>query len=351
MLFVWSTLLIITIIILYYHFTKQPNSIKTYKKCINGEGTPYGLFNDILIQNNIKPSEHFDLYIPCNYTHCEKEIISLFQKQNYKNKFFFMIDGCDYLAGKDALWSITEQKYGREISSTILPNTYLLPKQLSSFIFDKNKRYILKKNIQRKEGIKITNNFQEINNAHKEDFKIVQEYIDNIYCFKNHKINFRLYILIISRYGKTKYYLYNNGKCIYANKPLKPNSNETEEQITSIHLDTNIYNKFPLTTKEFGAINQNWEKTFKHIQNNLSKLLKAFKHYITQNENLKKNISFQLFGTDIILNDQMYPYILEFNKGPSLIPVNQKDKMLKSNLLKDMLDLVCYNKINNYIEL
>ena len=44
--------------------------------------------------------------------------------------------------------------------------------------------------------------------------------------------------------------LYNEGKCIYANKDYDYNSNDIESHVTSLDLDLNIYKNNPLTLND-----------------------------------------------------------------------------------------------------
>ncbi len=60
---------------------------------------------------------------------------------------------------------------------------------------------------------------------------------------------------------------------------------------------------------------------------------------LSDQRHLKGLHCFQLFGVDILLNQQMHPFILEFNKGPSMKAVNQIDQMMKFQLLEDVFDL------------
>ena len=59
-----------------------------------------------------------------------------------------------------------ETKYGREKASQIMPETYILSrnKDIKKLILDykPNRKYILKKNVQRKKGILLTKNLKEI---------------------------------------------------------------------------------------------------------------------------------------------------------------------------------------------
>ena len=55
---------------------------------------------------------------------------------------------------------------------------------------------------------------------------------------------------------------------------------------------------------------------------------------------LGKNITFQLFGADIAINNKLKPQIMEFNKGPDLDAKDERDKELKQNMVKDMLKVL-----------
>ena len=49
---------------------------------------------------------------------------------------------------------------------------------------------------------------------------------------------------------------------------------------------------------------------------------------------------FQIFGIDIIFDNKLNPYLLEFNKGPDMNPKNELDRKIKTKVQEDMFDLV-----------
>jgi tubulin polyglutamylase TTLL4 len=53
-----------------------------------------------------------------------------------------------------------------------------------------------------------------------------------------------------------------------------------------------------------------------------------------------KNVCFELFGFDIIMDDQLKPWLLEVNVLPSLSSSSPMDKYIKSLLLSDCYYLV-----------
>jgi len=75
--------------------------------------------------------------------------------------------------------------------------------------------------------------------------------------------------------------------------------------------------------------------------------MKAVSFKICNLENIKNNTSFQLFGLDFIANKKLSLKLLEINKGPSMIPVNRKDEIMKNKITSDIFELLNLIKYNN----
>ena len=75
-----------------------------------------------------------------------------------------------------------------------------------------------KKNIQRKQGLKMTNKLDEIISASKDNFKVAQLYMKNTYLINKRKLNLRIYLLIVCKDNKMTAYVNKEGKCLYTNK-------------------------------------------------------------------------------------------------------------------------------------
>ena len=54
---------------------------------------------------------------------------------------------------------------------------------------------------------------------------------------------------------------------------------------------------------------------------------------------------FELLGYDIMLDDELNPWILEVNLSPSLAGDSPIDFQIKSNLIVDTFNLVCVRKL------
>ena len=338
------------------HYSNFENKGKVFTKCAKkNAGT---ILNDIFKHNNIIRKDNsntaWDLYIPCGYNKVEEELKKI--KINNSNQKIFGINGCDSIVSKNSLWELIYNKYGREIAKTIMPETYILNKIEDIILFRKrynrNNIYILKKNIQNKKGLKLTKDLDIIEQAKYDKFKIVQDYIRNVFLINKRKINLRVYLLLVCHKNTTDAYMYNEGKCIYTNKDYNDNNlMDKESNITSYKLNLDIYNDNPFSFEELRIYlnSRNYDSMilFNRIKESLVKLFKAVKNNLCNLNSLKNNISFQLFGVDVIFDTKLKPYILEINKGPEMKPKDYRDRVMKTKLNRDMLNVVNMIELDN----
>jgi hypothetical protein len=59
-----------------------------------------------------------------------------------------------------------------------------------------------------------------------------------------------------------------------------------------------------------------------------------------QSKNIEGTITFQLFGADVIVDKNLHPYLLEFNKGPDMSPRDEIDEIMKTQVQIDMFKTV-----------
>jgi hypothetical protein len=343
------------IILLSFYYNNRNNHHKLkYFRC---NEKPLGkIINTICINNNIiKDNNNWDLYVPCGYNFVEKELL-LIELPKYNKKYYiFGINGCDNIVSKNNLWNILDKKYTRDQAKTLMPETYILdrPADMNLFRleFSPNNIYILKKNLQRKEGLKLSNDLFEINSAYNDNYRVVQKYIRNLYLINGYKVNLRIYLLIYINNNKKYFYLSNNGKCIYTSKKYKDDDFDFETNITSYHLDMDIYNNNPRTLLDLAEYLNNNQKNSKILFDNIQTLMHKFavaaKDHIFQSDNLNfiNCHSFQLFGIDIIFDKLLNCYLLEINKGPDMNPRDDTDFNMKYQVQNDMLNTI--NLINN----
>ncbi len=333
---------------------------RTFYKCSNKHNPPT---KHIITKNNYihidkitsarEQNTQPGLFLPCTYTNAEHELDRI-HKNTVNNTDIFMIQGCDIIAAKDTLWKLLEKSYSRNGAAFIMPETYLAGADadmaLFKIRFQPGKPYILKKNMQRKEGLLVIRaiSFQQLERImHNGGFLVIQEYILEPLIINTRKLNLRIYVLIVcnphqdsSAEVEIKGYLYKGGKCIYTNKAYSPNTVEDmESQITSVNLDMDIYKYNPETLKELEEYLTfaRYEKVWNSIQKKLGMVILAIKAHggICKKDGFKGKSQFQLFGVDILLDENLEPWILEFNKGPDMVYKTEKDQLTKEALLED----------------
>jgi hypothetical protein len=324
---------------------------------------------DLLIQvineNNIDK-----LFIPCSYNNINYEIE---QMPKVKNGKYFIIEDCDLMIAKEFMWQIVVGYYGLSVAKTILPNTYVLNLKDDMIRFENEYNnsniYILKKNIQRQEGLKITKSLNDIKHAIKDNYVIVQELLQDPYTINKRKINMRFYTLIVCENNKINIYIYNDGFMYYTKKKFKKNTVDKDLNITTGYIDRQVYIDNPLThsdLKRYLDMNRKLSKSeikikndttnklsnifFDNIYKSLHDLFIPFIDKICQGKyfNNLEQTTFQLFGIDVAINKNYKPMIMEINKGPDISGKDERDKNIKLNLLRDMFNLINKKKQTNF---
>lgn len=307
-------------------------------------------------------TDNWDIYIPCGYNYVELELAKL--KPNANNKFVTAIKGCDLLCSKNSLWYILVNEYGKSKAEQIIPNSWVLNDAENLLDFQKfiasgkGNIFILKNNIQAKQGLLLTDNIPFIEEQwYNTKYKVVQYYLTNPYTINQRKLNIRLYVVIICKpgYNNTRtvdWYLYNEGKCIYTNKKydpilsiIKPNLEDKEQHFTSLNLDNSLYNRenLPESLQQLRTYMtpEIYDAILSKIIVKLGYIKHAYKNKLCNLTELNKLTNFQLFGIDVIINaSDLTPYILEFNKGPEMTFKSPGDSKLKTGLITNMLNMV-----------
>jgi hypothetical protein len=305
------------------------------------------MFNKVFKQQNInrtKYPEDSDIYVPCGYNHVESELRKL--KVYNKNQKIFGINGCDNIVSKNGLWNILDKAYGRREASRLMPQTYIISRKSDLNLFRKNYKanqiYLLKKNIQRKKGIHLSKDLKDILQKCNENYKVIQEYVPDLYLVKGRKINLRIYLLVTCKQGEIQAFMHRDGKCIYTNRPYRANSLEPEEHLTSLNVKNDVYHNRPLTLPQLRNFlgRHKFQYLMDNIVKNLTLVMRASRKSLCQLQSLRDNTTFQLFGLDYVFTDKLYPYLLEMNKGPDLYPKTPEDSIIKERVVSDVLENV-----------
>lgn len=103
--------------------------------------------------------------------------------------------------------------------------------------------------------------------------------------------------------------------------------------------NSNHGGKFPLSSlKVYLELNYGYDNTkrlFKLIDQIYLSALKAVQPAICHDPHC-----FELYGFDVLIDEELRPWLLEVNASPSLVSTTPSDKRLKKKLIADLCDVV-----------
>ncbi len=351
-----SRVLILLIILVIFSQTKFRKMIEDFTNSYNHQcNHGMGKVLDAVAKERgmIKKKKGWDFYFPCGYNYCEHESSKL--KPENADQKFFLLDGCDNINSKTALWKAILKQYGRINASKLMPNTFLLNNsnemtQFTNYYSQRKSenpkcKFVLKNHKQRQEGIKLENDIKQIKKAKNNGFYLVQDYLEDPYLISKRKINIRYYLLIVCTKEKIEAYVHNNGFMYYTPKFYKAGSLDFKEHITTGYIDRKVYEENPLTIADFNVYLNNIQSGlsdlfFRRVQGLFNKIMIALHDKICRSEHLQNNTLFQLFGADIAPDKNLIPSLMEINKGPDLSPKDNRDGDVKIKVQGDIMDIV-----------
>jgi hypothetical protein len=366
-------ILLLVIFSVYHYFSisdcnKQENmiSVRYNKPTWSRNNCPYIMsktLGDQLNKHGIEQSDdNWDLYFPCGYDDINEEINAMPVVDGAK---YFIVDNCDELVAKEWLWKNLVKHYGFDIARTLVPNGYVLydKDDLERFNkeYDNKKIYIMKKNIQRQEGLKITKSRDEIMNGYKDNYVLVQELLQNPYIISGRKTNMRFYVLVLCRDNEINVFVHKDGFMYYTKDMFKENSTEDGPNITTGYIDRKVYEENPLTHDDLRIFLDNSNRSNlldveKEIKNQGLKISEVYFHRIYHTlrsvfmafvgkicigkKFTKNNTLFQLFGVDIAVDNKLNSMVIEINKGPDMGAKDDRDGAIKQRVVDDILTTI-----------
>jgi len=336
--------ILITLIVIITTYNFRNVQYKKWYQCKKGDSVSK-VFHNILNSNGLVRSydeNDWDVLLPCNSGYSEKEFKKI--KTNNSQQIVSFVSRNGVIGSKEFLWKILIKKFDRDFCCSIMPPSYIFPsdKDLLLHNHNKNKLYVMKSEAQRQSGLEITNDIDKMLNHRKNGFKIIQEYIHNPLKYRGHKINIRIYLLVMcTKWGKYGY-VFDDGIVSYAKKNYGDEIN-FENGVASFYTSKKLYDKgypiiFSQLKREMNSVN--WNKIVKNFNSKISLVLDAAKYYLCSNKLTYHNSTFQLFGVDFMLTKNLKPYILEINIGPGMEPYNSIDRQMRYKLHRDMFATV-----------
>jgi len=183
---------------------------------------------------------------------------------------------------------------------------------------------------------------------------VVQRYIANPYLVGGKKFDMRIYALVTS-YQPLKVYLYRRGFARFSAARYSASFNSSDISNNYMHL-TNVaiqkhgdeYNKdtggkWDLRQLKLHLISrhgiQTVDKMFYDCQMIIIHSLLSVQPVMMNDKHC-----FELYGYDIMFDDEYRPWLIEVNASPSLTANTKEDYKMKFELLNDMFDIIDIEK-------
>lgn len=376
----FMVLFVVLVVMMYYsideYFVTNLNTLNNVNTRWSRNQCSYVLSDTLADELNAsglsESQNNWNLFFPCAYDDIKKEVHEMPVVNGAK---YFVLENCDEIVAKELLWKNVVNYYDYNIAKTMMPNSYILYEKadLNRFNdeFDLSKIYIMKKNIQRQEGLKITKNKEEILKGYETDgYVVVQELLQNPYIISGRKTNMRFYVLVVCRGDDMNVYVYKDGFMYYTKDLFKLASTEEGPNITTGYIDRQVYIDNPLTHEDLIKYLDDQYRPLLDIEkkvrdqglkvsqvyfNKIYHLIRqtfiAFQGKLTNTNGVRKfnntNITFQLFGVDIAVDDKLNPMIIEVNKGPDLGAKDERDSALKHGVVRNILKIIGATPMNN----
>ncbi|EDW00061.1 GH12651 [Drosophila grimshawi] len=243
----------------------------------------------------------------------------------------------------------------------IIPITFVLPSDYNLFVqeFHKNpaSTWIVKPSHKSQGvGIYLINKLSKLKRYAYEarkfyphfhrDTCIISKYIDNPLLIGGKKFDLRLYVLVTA-FNPIKAYLYNEGFCRFCTQRY----DQAEIDNVFMHL-TNV--SIQKNNKEYNTIHggkwsmQNLclyldsirgEGVSKQLSQRISETIR---HSLDAVAPVMANDRhcFEVYGYDIIIDNNLKPWLIEINTSPSIHSTTKNDCTLKTRLIDNVLDVV-----------
>ncbi|CAG5134372.1 unnamed protein product, partial [Candidula unifasciata] len=175
---------------------------------------------------------------------------------------------------------------------------------------------------------------------------VVQRYIDNPYLIGGRKFDIRIYVLVVS-YNPLKVWLYRGGFARFSNTRFSLDSIEdTYIHLTNVAVQKTSPDYDPEKGCKWSAQQLRKYLVGKHGLQIVKQLAAAIDNIIIKSlQSVQKIIindkhCFEMYGYDILLDEQLKPWLIEINASPSLTASGKEDYELKFGLLNDVLNVL-----------
>lgn len=281
--------------------------------------------------------------------------LNVFQKVNH-------FPASKQLGRKDYLWknvNTMRRKFLKDFE--ICPKTYVLPEEyeiLAARMTEKHKLWIVKPAAAScGRGIKVVKNVPEVPKKGK---FVVSKYISKPHTINGFKYDLRVYVCVTG-FDPLRVFMYKDGLVRFATEQYVKGKKSLKKRY--IHLTNFSVNKksknfirvqndvqdgegskwsFTALRKKFVELGLDFDGVFLKIEDIIVKTLISVEHHMISSLSSQRyrNTCFELYGFDVLIDENLKPWLLEVNILPSLSSSSPMDKKIKTSLMCDVFTLI-----------
>ena len=177
---------------------------------------------------------------------------------------------------------------------------------------------------------------------------MISRYIDNPLLIGGKKFDLRIYVLVTS-FRPLKCYLYRLGFCRFCTVKYNNSSSDIDNMFchltnVSIQKHGNEYNsihggKWTIENLRIYLEGTRGKRVSDRLFDEMNWVivhsLKAVSHVVVNDRHC-----FECYGYDIIIDDNLKPWLIEVNASPSLTSTTSADRIMKHKLINDVINIV-----------
>ncbi|XP_056896040.1 probable tubulin polyglutamylase TTLL9 isoform X1 [Takifugu flavidus] len=191
----------------------------------------------------------------------------------------------------------------------------------------------------------ITRSDEQRDTSQVENF-VAQRYIENPYLINGRKFDLRVYVLVTS-FVPLKAWLYREGFARFSNTRYSLSTiDDKYMHLTNVAIQKTAPDYDPESVRKWTVQHLRRYLTAKHGRARVGTLFEDIDNiFVCSLQSVQKVIindkhCFELYGYDILLDENLKPWLIEVNASPSYVASSREDYEMKFRLLEDTLNVI-----------
>ena len=252
-----------------------------------------------------------------------------------------------------------------------LPRTYMLPHEYNEYyadyVKDKSALWIVKPNASsRGRGIFLVNHLSQVP---MDEACLISRYVSNPLLIDGFKFDMRIYVAVTC-FDPLRIYMFHEGLTRFSTEKYNKSSRfvnnrfmhltnysinkKNEHFVQNESADQDNYgNKWSLSALRnyLRKCGVDVDSLWRHIKDICIKTLLSIESFVNSACKMfvpSRTNCFELYGFDIMVDDNLHPWLLEVNLSPSLATDSPLDMKIKSAVLADLFNLAAFRPYDRH---